>query len=453
MSLHTVILAAGQGTRMRSVYPKVLHALAGRPMLAHVIDTAEALHSDALHVVVGHGADLVREAFAQRRVHWVRQDRRLGTGHAVLQAMPDIPDAATVLVLYGDVPLVRPETLQPLVTAAGDGPALLTVELDDPAGYGRIIRDEAGRVVRIVEEKDATAEDQAVREVNTGLMAVGAGYLRRWLQACGNDNAQREYYLTDVVALARDEGRPISAIVAADSVEVTGINDRAQLARLERHYQAGIAEELMLEGTTLLDPARLDVRGNLQCGRDVRIDVNCIFEGEVVLEDGVSIGANCIIRDSRIGAGAVIESHSVLEDARIGASARVGPFARLRPGVILARGARLGNFVEAKKSRIGENSKINHLSYIGDTTVGRDVNVGAGTITCNYDGEHKHETVIGDGAFIGSDTQLVAPVSVGARALVGAGTTVTRDVDPDSLALSRTEQTVVPEWRKRRRPG
>ncbi len=451
MELHTVILAAGQGTRMKSALPKVLHAIAGRPLLGHVVDTAVALESERIHVVHGHGGDRVRAALDDPQLRWIEQAEQLGTGHAVEQAMPGIPDPAVVLVLYGDVPLVTAETLRALLDQARDGLAILTTVLDDPAGYGRILRDGDGAVQAIVEQKDATDDILAIREINTGLLAAPAHMLRGWLSRCDNDNAQQEYYLTDVVALAVADGCPVSAVAAADPVEVSGVNNRQQLAALERAWQWRTAERLMTAGVTLSDPARLDVRGELVCGTDVVIDINCVFEGRVELGEGVSIGPNCVIRDSRIAAGARIEAQSIIDGAFVGPDAVVGPFARLRPGAELADRARVGNFVEVKKSRIGAGSKVNHLSYIGDAELGAEVNIGAGTITCNYDGVNKHKTVIEDGVFIGSDTQLVAPVTVGRNTVVGAGTTVTRDAGPDSLVVSRTPQKTIPGWAKRRR--
>ncbi len=448
---HIVILAAGQGTRMRSALPKVLQPLAGRPLLAHVLACARRLAPAGLHVVYGHGGEQVPAALGADDVAWVLQAEQLGTGHAVAQALPGIADEATVLVLYGDVPLIAPETLSGLIDAAGaDGMALLTVELEDPAGYGRIVRDAGGGVLRIVEEKDATQAERALTEVNTGILAAPAGRLRGWLARVGNDNSQREYYLTDVVGLAVDDGHAVTARRAAAAEEVLGVNTRGQLARLERHLQRRQAERVMGEGATLADPARFDLRGSLAVGRDVYIDVGCVFEGEVILADGVHVGAYCVLRDTRLGAGTRVESHCVLESAIVGAGCSVGPFARLRPQTVLGDGARVGNFVETKKVRLGDGSKVNHLSYVGDAEVGRGTNIGAGTITCNYDGHAKHTTRIGDDVFIGSDTQLVAPVTVGDGATVGAGTTVTRDVPAGSLAVTRAPQRTLADWR---RPG
>ncbi|MCK8515239.1 bifunctional UDP-N-acetylglucosamine diphosphorylase/glucosamine-1-phosphate N-acetyltransferase GlmU [Methylonatrum kenyense] len=451
MSIHAIVLAAGQGTRMRSRLPKVLHELAGRPLLQHVLDGARDAGVDALHVVIGYGGTRVRDAIADERLQWVEQPEQLGTGHAVMQALPAVPDDATVLVLYGDVPLVRPATMRLLLAAATDGPALLSVFLSNPSGYGRILRAPDGGLLGIVEHKDATPEQLDIRETNSGLLACPAGILRSCLGRCSNDNAQGEYYLTDVIGLAVADGLPVSAVVASDSTEVTGINDRVQLAAMERAYQRRQAEDLMRAGVTVADPERIDVRGALSCGTDVFIDVNCVFEGRVRLAEGVRIGPNCLVRESDLGPNTVVEANSVLEQAVIGSGVQVGPFARLRPGTDLADNSKVGNFVEIKKARLGEGSKANHLSYIGDASVGAGVNIGAGTITCNYDGVNKHQTVIEDGAFIGSDTQLIAPVTVGRGAVIGAGTTVTRDVSPDSLATSRARQSEVAGWRSRRR--
>lgn len=451
MSIHAIILAAGQGTRMRSSLPKVLHRLAGRPMLQHVLDAAAAVPVKMQHVVIGHAGDAVRGAIPDAGIRWVEQQQQLGTGHAVMRALPAIPDDEQVLVLYGDVPLVQPETLRLLLAAAADAPALLSVNLPDPTGYGRILRSADGEVEGIVEHKDATAEQRRISEVNSGLMAAPAGVLRRCLARCGNDNAQGEYYLTDIVALAVREGLPVQAVVSANADEVAGVNDRRQLAHLERVFQRTEADRLMAAGVTLADPARIDIRGALDCGQDVLIDINCVFEGSVSLAPGVQIGPNCVLRDTRVGAGSVIEANSLLDGTTVGEAVQVGPFARLRPGTVLADASKVGNFVEIKQASLGKGSKANHLSYIGDATIGNGVNIGAGTITCNYDGKHKHSTVIEDRVFIGSDTQLVAPVTVGAGAVVGAGTTVTRDVAADSLVTSRVDQAEVPGWAKRRR--
>ncbi|NGX17695.1 UDP-N-acetylglucosamine diphosphorylase/glucosamine-1-phosphate N-acetyltransferase [Wenzhouxiangella sp. XN24] len=453
--MHVVILAAGQGTRMKSALPKVLQPLAGRPLLAHVLGRALGLGAHATHVVYGHGGDAVPQAFPEADVRWVLQAERLGTGHAVAQAMPGIPDDAVVLVLYGDVPLIEASTLKPLVTAAREGKlALLGVKLDDPTGYGRIVRDAGGKVVRIVEEKDASAAERAVAEVNTGIMAAPAGRLRAWLGGLSNRNAQGEYYLTDVVGLAVAEGMTVEALQAPTVAEVLGINDRAQLAGLETTLRRRIAADLMTAGVTLADPARIDVRGRVDAGRDVFIDINAVFEGVVELGDNVSIGPNVFIRDSRLGPGCVVQPNTVIEGADVGPGCELGPFARFRPGAELADGVRVGNFVEIKNSRIGPASKVNHLSYIGDAEIGTRVNVGAGTITCNYDGANKHRTVIGDDVFVGSNTALVAPVNIGAGATIGAGSTVSKDAPPAELTVARSKQVTVRGWKRPvKKPG
>ena len=450
--IEIIILAAGKGTRMRSALPKVLHGLAGKPMLGHVIDTADTLDPSRIHVVYGHGGDTVPAAFPDRGVTWVEQDRQLGTGHAVDVAMPGVEDDSKVLVLYGDVPLIETETLQALADRLDEADlALLTVELDDPSGYGRIVRDDEGRVTRIVEEKDAAPSERAITEVNTGILAANGARLRDWLDRLENDNAQGEYYLTDIIGMARQDGRTIEALTAEDPLEVQGVNNRVQLAELERACQASRAEQMMRDGATLADPARVDVRGRVDHATDVWIDVNVVFEGDVEIGEGAVIGPNCLIRDSRIGPGAVIEAHTVLEGAEVGADCRVGPFARLRPGTVMAEAAKIGNFVETKQARLGSGTKVNHLSYVGDAEVGADVNIGAGTITCNYDGANKHQTVIEDGVFIGSDSQLVAPVRIGRDATVGAGSTITRDVEGGRLALSRTRQRHIEGWQRPRK--
>jgi len=455
MALHVVILAAGQGTRMKSALPKVLQPLAGRPLLAHVLGRALGLGAHATHVVYGHGGDAVPQTFPEADVRWVLQSEQLGTGHAVAQAMPGIPDDAVVLVLYGDVPLIEAATLKPLVAAAREGKlALLGVKLNDPTGYGRIVRDAGGKVVRIVEEKDASSAERSVAEVNTGIMAAPAGRLRAWLGGLSNRNAQGEYYLTDVVGLAVAEGMAVEALQAPTVAEVLGINDRAQLAGLETTLRRRIAADLMKAGVTLADPARVDVRGRVAAGRDVFIDVNAVFEGAVELGDNVSIGPNVFIRDSRLGAGCVVQPNTVIEGADIGPGCELGPFARLRPGAELADGVRIGNFVEIKKSRVGTGSKVNHLSYVGDAEIGTRVNVGAGTITCNYDGANKHRTVIGDDVFVGSNTSLVAPVNIGAGATIGAGSTVSKDAPPAELTVARSKQVTVRGWKRpAKKPG
>ncbi|WP_206203005.1 bifunctional UDP-N-acetylglucosamine diphosphorylase/glucosamine-1-phosphate N-acetyltransferase GlmU [Thioalkalivibrio sp. XN8] len=449
MALHVVILAAGQGTRMKSARPKVLQPLAGRPLLAHVLGRALGLGAHATHVVYGHGGDAVPAAFPDADVNWVLQAEQLGTGHAVAQAMPAIPDDSTVLVLYGDVPLIEARTLKPLVEKARGGSlAVLGVRLEDPTGYGRLIREAAGRVVRIVEQKDASDSELRVSEVNTGIMAAPAKRLRAWLEGLCNNNSQGEYYLTDVVAAAVADDVPVEAMLAPTMTEVLGINDRRQLAGLETTLRKRITEELMAAGVTLVDPARVDVRGRVECGRDVVIDVNAIFEGVVVLGDDVVIGPNVVIRDSRLGAGCRVHANTMIEEADIGPNCELGPFARFRPGAVLAEGVKVGNFVELKKSRVGTGSKVNHLSYIGDAEIGTRVNVGAGTITCNYDGANKHRTVIGDDAFIGSNTALVAPVEIGPGATIGAGSTVSKDAPAGELTVARGKQVTVRGWKR-----
>jgi bifunctional UDP-N-acetylglucosamine pyrophosphorylase/glucosamine-1-phosphate N-acetyltransferase len=448
MSLDVVILAAGQGTRMRSGLPKVLQPLAGRPMLAHVMETAAGLADARIHVVYGHGGERVPASFPGVRCRWVEQARQLGTGHAVEQAMSGIEDTSTVLVLYGDVPLVTGSTATALVHSAGHGVALLTARFGDPTGYGRIIRDGQGRVRRIVEQKDASEDERVIDEVNTGLMAAPAGLLRGWLSALDNANAQGEFYLTDVVGLAVRDGVPVEAVQSDDAEEVTGVNDKIQLAEAEAAIRRRRVNELMKEGVTVADPARLDIRGDVACGQDVFLDVGVVLEGDIRLGAGVRIGPYCVVRDCEIGEGAVVHPHSVMEGATVGPGCSIGPFARLRPGTELAAGAKIGNFVEVKNSRFGEASKANHLSYVGDTTVGRDVNIGAGTITCNYDGANKHRTVIGDRAFIGSGVELVAPVEVGEGATVGAGSTISKDAPPEALTVARNRQTTVAGWKR-----
>ncbi len=449
MAVESVILAAGQGTRMKSARPKVLQSLGGRSLLAHVLDNQARPVSQQIHVVVGHGGDQVRAAFAQEpALHWVDQAEQLGTGHALAQALPAIDDEAVVLVLYGDVPLVNPADLQALCECAADGQlAVLTVLAADPSGYGRILRrDEA--VVGIVEHKDASAAQLAIDEINTGLLAAPAARLKHWVAQLGNDNSQGEYYLTDCVALAAAQGVPIRAIRAAAELEVAGVNDRRQLAALERALQSRQAAGLMRDGLQLLDPARFDLRGELTFGRDCCIDVNAVLEGRVELGDEVSIGAHCLLRNVRIANGCRIEAHSVLDGAELGPGCQVGPFARLRPGTRLAGGAKVGNFVEIKNTQVGQGSKISHLSYVGDAQIGVDVNIGAGTITCNYDGVNKHLTRIDDGAFIGSNTALVAPVTVGANATIGAGSVITKPAPPGKLSLTRARQSCVDAWRR-----
>ncbi len=446
--LDILILAAGKGTRMRSDLPKVLHRLAGKPLLGHVVDTAHALGAAQVCVVYGFGGEAVPQALADESLTFVLQAEQHGTGHAVMQALPQLADGGVTLVLYGDVPLTRAATLQPLVAAARAGRlGLLTVNLAHPDGYGRIVR-ASGRVSRIVEHKDASPAERAIREVNTGILAVATAPLRRWIAALNNDNAQGEYYLTDIIAMAVGEGVEVDACQPEHEWEVLGVNSKAQLAELERIHQGEIARVLLNDGVTLADPARLDVRGSLACGRDVAIDVNCVFEGHVELGDGVQVGANCVLRNVTVAAGTRIDAFTLIDDAEIGEANRLGPFSRIRPGTMLARDVHVGNFVEIKNSRIDDGSKINHLSYVGDTTMGKKVNIGAGTITCNYDGANKHRTVIEDEVFVGSDTQLVAPVTVGRGATLGAGTTLTRDAPPGELTLSRAKQLTINGWKR-----
>jgi bifunctional UDP-N-acetylglucosamine pyrophosphorylase/glucosamine-1-phosphate N-acetyltransferase len=450
--LQVVILAAGQGKRMRSDLPKVLHPLAGRPLLEQVLATARSLGPSRLCVVVGHGGAQVRAGIPAPDIAWVEQSPQLGTGHAVMQALPHLPDGGTVLVLYGDVPLIAADTLRRLVDSAGnDRLALLTQELQEPKGYGRIVRDAKGAVARIVEEKDATDAERAIREVNTGILAAPRARLAAWLAGLRNDNAQREYYLTDVVAAAVADGVAIEVSRPGAAFECLGVNSKRELAAVERRYQMNQADQLLESGVTLADPARIDVRGELRCGRDVHIDVNCIFEGRVVLGDGVRVGACCMLRDAELGAGAEVKPFTLIEEAIIGANARIGPYARIRPGTVLAEDVHIGNFVEVKASHVGRGSKANHLAYLGDSTVGADVNVGAGTITCNYDGAAKHRTVIEDDVHIGSDVQLIAPVTVGKGATIAAGATITDDVPPGGLTLTQKKQVTKPDWRRPRK--
>ncbi|KVP09779.1 bifunctional UDP-N-acetylglucosamine diphosphorylase/glucosamine-1-phosphate N-acetyltransferase GlmU [Burkholderia ubonensis] len=440
--MNIVILAAGTGKRMRSALPKVLHPLAGRPLLSHVIATARALQPSRLVVVVGHGAEQVQAAVAAPDVQFAVQAEQLGTGHAVRQALPLLDPAQPTLVLYGDVPLTRVSTLERLVAAARDGRyGILTVTLDDPTGYGRIVRDPAGFVTRIVEQKDASPEEQKIAEINTGIVVTPTAQLAMWLGALNNDNAQGEYYLTDVVELAIDAGFEVVTAQPDAEWETLGVNSKAQLAELERVHQRNLADALLVDGVTLADPARLDVRGTLRCGRDVSIDVNCVFEGNVTLADDVTIGANCVIRNASIGAGARIDAFTHIDGAELGAHTVIGPYARLRPGAQLADEAHVGNFVEVKNAVIGHGSKANHLTYIGDADIGARVNIGAGTITCNYDGANKFRTVIEDDVFVGSDTQLVAPVRVGRGVTIAAGTTIWKDVAEGMLALNDKTQT------------
>ena len=446
MNLAVVILAAGKGTRMKSDLPKVLHPIAGRPMVQHVVDAAGALDPDNTVLIYGHGGDAVRQAVTGSRLQWAEQAEQLGTGHAVAQALPHLEEDV-VLVLYGDVPLIQPQTLRDFVARVDDQSlALMTLTLDDPSGYGRVIRDGDGKVRRVVEQKDASDDEKAVREINTGILACPRRFLNDSLPRLSNSNAQGEYYLTDLIAMAVDAGMEVVTEQPGHAWEVDGVNDRVQLARLERVYQRVRAESLMRAGVTLLDPARLDIRGNLQCGQDVTLDINTVLVGDVVIGDRVTVGPNCLIRNARIGSGTHIEANSVVDGAVVGEECQVGPFARLRPGTELAARAKVGNFVETKKAYVGEGSKVNHLTYIGDSRIGKGVNVGAGTITCNYDGVNKFQTVMKDGAFIGSNSSLVAPVTIGENATVGAGSVVTKDVPDQGLAVARGQQRNIQNW-------
>ncbi|OWJ95363.1 UDP-N-acetylglucosamine diphosphorylase/glucosamine-1-phosphate N-acetyltransferase [Pseudomonas sp. A46] len=448
MSLDIVILAAGQGTRMRSALPKVLHPVAGKAMLGHVIDTARQLEPQGIHVVIGHGAETVRERLAAEDLGFVVQAQQLGTGHAVAQALPQLT-AERVLILYGDVPLIQAETLQRLLEKVGpEQLALLTVELADPTGYGRIIRDAEGMVRAIVEHKDASPEQRAIREGNTGILAVPGKRLAEWLGRLSNDNAQGEYYLTDVIAMAVADGLVVATERAADEMEVLGANDRIQLSQLERHYQQRAARRLMAQGVTLIDPQRFDVRGEVSVGRDIMIDVNVILEGRVVIEDNVQIGPNCVIKDSILRKGAIVKANSHLEGAEVGEGADCGPFARLRPGAVLGARAHVGNFVELKNAVMGEGAKAGHLAYLGDAEIGARTNIGAGTITCNYDGANKFRTVMGEDVFIGSNSSLVAPVTLGDGVTTGAGSTITQDVPANTLAVGRAKQRNIEGWKR-----
>jgi len=446
--LHVVILAAGEGKRMRSSLPKVLHRIAGRPMLAHVIAAARALAPEGIHIVYGHGGEQVRAAFAdQPDLEWAEQARQLGTAHAVQQATPTIPDGANVLVLYGDVPLITPATLRRLLDAPGRL-AVLAAELPDPTGYGRILRDAEGRVSAIVEHKDATSDERQVRLVNTGVIAAEATALKRWLERVSNDNAQGEYYLTDVFREAAAEFSAAEIVIATDPIETEGANDPWQLAQLERAYQLRMARALCGEGVRFSDPARVDFRGEVTVGHDVEIDVDVIFEGRVTLGDGVRIGPFCRLKNVALAAGTEVRAHCDLEGARTEGAVMIGPFARLRPGTVLADGVHIGNFVETKNAKLGVGSKANHLTYLGDAVIGAAVNIGAGTITCNYDGVNKSTTTIGDGAFIGSNSALVAPVAIGKDATIGAGSVIGKDAPDGKLTLARAKQTTLEGWQR-----
>jgi len=448
MSLDIVILAAGQGTRMRSALPKVLHPIAGKSMLGHVIDTARLLQPSSMQVVIGHGADKVREQLAADDLSFVLQAEQLGTGHAVAQALPKL-SAEKVLILYGDVPLIEQQTLQRLLALVNEQQlGLLTVELADPTGYGRIVRNGQGSVEAIVEHKDANDAQRAIREGNTGILAVPGNRLADWLGRLSNSNAQGEYYLTDVIAMAVADGLVVATEQAGDEMEVLGANDRIQLAQLERHYQYRAGRRLMAQGVTLIDPARFDLRGDVTVGRDVLIDINVILEGRVVIEDNVQIGPNCVIKNTTLRQGAIVKANSHLEGAELGEGADCGPFARLRPGSVLGAKAHVGNFVELKNAVLGEGAKAGHLSYLGDAEIGARTNIGAGTITCNYDGANKHRTVLGADVFIGSNSALVAPVTLGDGATTGAGSVITADVPADTLGVGRTKQRNIEGWKR-----
>lgn len=446
--LSVVILAAGKGTRMYSDLPKVLHPIAGKPMVKHVIDTAKQLSAKQIHLIYGHGGDLLQQRLSAEPVNWVLQAEQLGTGHAMQQAAPFFADDENILMLYGDAPLITATTLEKLIAAKPEnGIALLTVVLDNPTGYGRIIR-ENGSVVAIVEQKDANSEQLKIQEINTGVMVASGASFKKWLSQLENNNAQGEYYITDVIAMANRDGYKVETVQATNLMEVEGANNRLQLAALERYYQKTQAEKLLLAGVTIIDPARFDLRGTVTHGKDVVIDVNVILEGAIQLGNNVKIGAGSVLKNVVLGDNVEIKPYSVLEDSVIGESADVGPFARLRPGTELAAKAHVGNFVEIKKSTIGEGSKVGHLTYIGDSEIGANVNIGAGTITCNYDGANKFKTIIGDNVFVGSDTQLVAPVTVASGATIGAGSTITKDVAADELVITRVPQRHIQGWQR-----
>ena len=446
--INIVILAAGQGTRMKSALPKVLHPLAGMPLLQHVINTAKNLSPEILNVVYGHGGEKVMQTIDDAEINWIHQVEQLGTGHAVAQATDHFEDGQVVLVLYGDVPLIRMDTLADLLNRATDGIALLTVHLENPQGYGRIVRNKQAQIVNITEEKDASDEIKKIHEVNTGIMAVKAELFKKWLANLDNNNAQNEFYLTDVIEMAVKDNLTVHSTQPDNEFEVMGINSREQLAELERRHQMELAKKFMAQGVTFSDPARVDFRGNINFDQDVIVDVNVIFEGTVTIAANVRIGANCIIRNCIIEENTEILPMSVLENAKIGRDSRVGPFARLRPGAELAESTHVGNFVEIKNSQIGKGSKVNHLTYVGDSVIGKNVNIGAGTITCNYDGANKHKTIIEDNVFVGSATQLVAPVKIGKNVTIGAGSTITSDVADDELVLSRVKQKSVKGWKR-----
>lgn len=450
MTLGIVILAAGQGTRMRSTLPKVLHPLAGKPILGHVLDTAFALNPQIIVVVYGHGGEHLLATFSQSQVEWVEQKQQLGTAHAVQQAMPKLVTVDQVLILYGDVPLITTATLHNLIQISiNDVLGIITAQLSDPTGYGRIIRDDTRRIVRIVEQKDATSAELMVNEINTGIMLANRSRLSNWLHGIKNNNAQSEFYLTDVIAMATEDGVTVASVQPYHVDEILGINDRIQLAYLERQLQLQQAQALMRKGVTIIDPARFDLRGSIEAEIDIVIDINVIIEGHVILKTGVSIGANCILRNCTIGVGTVIYANSIIDNAIIGANCRIGPYARIRPGCELAEKVHIGNFVELKNAKLGMNSKANHLTYLGDCEIGEQVNIGAGTIICNYDGVNKYKTVIGNKAFIGSNTALVAPVTIGENATIGAGSVITIDAPAGELTLSRAKQHTITGWVRR----
>ena len=451
MKTDIIILAAGKGTRMKSTLPKVLHTLAGKPLLQHVIDSAKSVNDANIVIVTGHGSKEVKAGISENehKLKYVEQTDQLGTAHAVQMAVPNLGNGGTSLVLYGDVPLILPETILAMLNAVSDDKmSLLTVKLQDPTGYGRILRDDTGEVTAIIEQKDASVEQLKVMEVNTGVLALRTEQLKSWLPQINNNNAQGEYYLTDLIAIARDSGVCIETKQPCFAEEVEGVNNRVQLSGLERFFQKQRAAELMMAGVTLADPNRIDIRGELKTGSDSVIDVNCVFEGNVTLGSNVSIGPNCLIIDSYIGGGVEIKANSVIEQSRVSNNATIGPFARLRPGTVLAENAKVGNFVETKNVLVGKSSKINHLSYVGDAELGEGVNIGAGTITCNYDGVNKHKTIMGDNSFIGSNSSLVAPVKIGKNATVGAGSTINKDVPDDQLGLTRASQRAISDWQR-----
>ncbi len=446
--LNIVILAAGQGTRMKSSLPKVLHTLAGLPLVQHVINTSKKLKPEIINVVYGHGGEQVQQQINDPDINWVLQAEQLGTGHAVDQVTDQLKNEQLVLILYGDVPLIKNETLIKLLDQAKDGFSLLTMNLDNPQGYGRIVRNTNGLVENITEEKDASEEIKEIKEVNTGILAVKASLLKGWLSQLDNSNAQKEYYLTDVIAMAVKDNFTVHTTQPDNEYEVMGVNNRLQLSELERYYQQEQANKLMTDGITLADPTRIDIRGEIIHGQDISIDINTVFEGNVSIGNNVSIGANCVIKNSKIADGVVILPMSILDNASVGKGSKVGPFARLRPGAVLSENTHIGNFVEIKKSFIGLGSKVNHLTYVGDSLVGKNVNIGAGTITCNYDGANKHQTIIEDNVFIGSATQLVAPVKIGKNVTIGAGSTITMDVADDELVITRVKQKSIRGWKR-----